>query len=53
MDGLKKHPVGGTKEREVLKNGFFKVVSDQGLLSLNTASRNSRVSIISTWAVKF
>ena len=44
---------GGTREREELRMTSSKVVPDLGLLSLNSASRNSRVSIISLWAVKF
>lgn len=44
---------GGTQEREGLRMTSSKVVPDLGLLSLNSASRNSRVSIISPWAVKF
>jgi hypothetical protein len=53
VDKLKKCCNVGTRGSEGLKMASSKVVPDLGLLSLNSASRNSRVSIISPWAVKY
>lgn len=50
MDGLEGHCDGGKREGGV-EDDFFKVMPDLGLFFLNSASQNSRVSIISPWAV--